>query len=239
LLPDAVTEICLHVAVIAVLGGLCALLAPKAFRWRWLIVALLLVVVHDALLVRLYGLIPHLIPGSRWNWTGKILATLVILGIAALPRFGWKRSGITIRQAKNSGSAWIVFGALTAVIFIAAVYFGDGRSDWDTILFQWTMPGIQEEVFYRGVLLLALNEAFTARKPVLGAEIGWGGVLATVAFGLIHSLFYGAEGVSFDAIAFAVTGGPALLLLWFREKTGSVVLPIVAHNVANGAFTVF
>ena len=68
--------------------------------------------------------------------------------------------------------------------------------------------------------------------------MGLGGILATVAFGLIHSLFYDVEGISFDAISFAMTGGPALLLLWFREKTGSVLLPILAHNVANGAFVV-
>ena len=37
---------------------------------------------------------------------------------------------------------------------------------------------------------------------------------------------------------FAMTGVPSLILLWLREQTGSVVMPILAHNVANGAFTV-
>lgn len=238
-MSNALTEIFLQVGVIAALGGMLAFLTPKSFRARWLIVALLLMVFHDALLLRLYGLLPNFFPDSSWNWTGKLLALLGILGIAALPSFGWRESGITFPQTKNSGVAWIVFGIFATAVFAAAIYFGDGRDDWDTVLFQWSMPGIQEELFYRGVLLLALNEAFTARVRAAGAEIGWGGILATVAFGLIHSLFYGDGGVSFDALAFAITGGPALLVLWLREKTGSVLLPILAHNVANGAFVIF
>lgn len=46
-------------------------------------------------------------------------------------------------------------------------------------------------------------------------------------------------GFEFEAVNFAVTGAPSLLLLWIREKTGSVVLPIIGHNVANGAFALF
>jgi membrane protease YdiL (CAAX protease family) len=52
-------------------------------------------------------------------------------------------------------------------------------------------------------------------------------------------LFYGNDGVSFDAAAFAMTAGPALLLLWMRERTGSLVVPVFAHNVVNGVFVLF
>lgn len=31
----------------------------------------------------------------------------------------------------------------------------------------------------------------------------------------------------------ALTGGPALLLVWLREKTGSLLLPVLLHNFAN------
>jgi uncharacterized protein len=235
---NAIVEVVLQAGVVFALAGIGMLVAPRSSHWRWVGVALLLIILHDALLLRFYGLVPDVLPG-RWNWSGKLLATIALLGIAAIPRFGWQRAGITLRQARGAAQAWILFSALAVFIFAMAIYFGGGRSDWETILFQWSMPGIQEEIFYRGVLLLVLNEAFTARVRIAGIQLGWGGILATVAFGLIHSLFYGADGVSFDALAFAVTAGPALLLLWFREKTGSIVLPVVAHNVANGAFTLF
>src|SRR5690606_186112 len=102
-----------------------------------------------------------------------------------------------------------------------------------------TMPGIEEELFYRGVLLLALDQAFRARWRVLGVSIGWGGVLSSVAFGLIHAFAYRAGDASFDLSTFLMTGGPAVLLLWLRVRTGSLVAPVLAHNLVNGAFVIF
>lgn len=236
---NSLIEVALQAGVIAAFAAIIAVFAPKTFRIRWLLAALLLIIVHDALLLRLYGLVPSVAAGSHWNWTGKLLATIAMLGVAALPYIGWRNSGISLRQAAKSTPAWVVFALFTTAIFAAAIYSGDGRDDLDTIFFQWTMPGIEEEIFYRGVLLFTLNEAFTSKIKVLGAQIGWGGILATIAFGLIHSLFYGLDGVSFNLIPFALTGGPALLLLWFRERTGSIVVPVLAHNVANGAFHLF
>jgi len=33
-----------------------------------------------------------------------------------------------------------------------------------------------------------------------------------------------------------LTALPAFLLIWFRERTGSVLLPVVLHNFANSIF---
>ncbi len=238
-MTDPIIEVGLQAGVIALIAVIIALFAPKSFRIFWLLFALALIIVHDAFLLRIYGLIPSLAPASHWNWTGKILATVVMLSVASLPLIGWRNSGIILRQAAKSGPAWIVFAILTSAIFVAAIYTGNGHDDLDTIFFQWTMPGIEEEIFYRGVLLFVLNEVFTSKIKLFGAQFGWGGVLATVAFGLIHSLFYGVEGVSFNLVPFLLTGGPSILLLWFRERTGSIVLPVLAHNAVNGAFHLF
>lgn len=237
-MPPALVEIAIHIGVIAALACLVASVARSDLRAGWLIAALLLMLLRDALVLRGYGLVPDAFPDSTWNWTGKLLATAGLLAVAALPRFGFGRCGITLRQAPGSGAAWIVFALFVAVLFGLAFHLGDGREGIDTILFQWSMPGIEEELFYRGVLLLALNEALdSGAKRRLG--IGAGGWLATIAFGLGHALFWRADGLSFDATAFAMTAGPALLVVWFRQRTGSLLLPVLAHNVANGAFTLF
>ncbi len=34
-------------------------------------------------------------------------------------------------------------------------------------------------------------------------------------------------------MTFAITGIPSLLLVWLRERTGSLLLPVVLHNYAN------
>ncbi len=128
---------------------------------------------------------------------------------------------------------------MSALFFYMAISGADGRDDWETVAFQWTMPGLDEEVFYRGVLLVAMNEAFAKRISILGAPIGFGGLLTSALFGLAHGLSFGPGGFEFELGFFLMTGGPSILLLWMREKTGSILLPVIAHNIANGAFTMF
>ena len=231
------------IAIVTVLGFVGAVFHKGQFRHSWFLRGRLLYVVYvvyEALLTRGFYLLPNLPADAHWNWLGKILALAGTLAIAALPGLGYARSGLTLRQNKGSMSAALVVLAVFAVLFAyLALIDGEGPGDPETIAFQWTMPGLDEELFYRGILLLAMNEAFRARLTVFGAPIGYGGLLTSVLFGLAHALGYGPEGFNFDPMTFALTGVPSLLLLWLRERTGSVALPVIAHNMANGIPTLF
>jgi len=77
------------------------------------------------------------------------------------------------------------------------------------------------------------------RMKILGASFGYGGLLVTLIFGLEHALLFSNGSITFDNNTFLITAGPALIILWMREKTGSLLLPTLAHNVANGVFTLF
>jgi membrane protease YdiL (CAAX protease family) len=94
----------------------------------------------------------------------------------------------------------------------------------ETWLYQATLPGLVEEVLFRGVLLALLDRAFVVRRVVLGASIGWGGVVVTVVFVALHGLDV--------AVLFGVLPA-ALLYLWLRARTGSLVLPVIVHNLWN------
>ncbi|MEZ5894139.1 MAG: CPBP family intramembrane glutamic endopeptidase [Parvularculaceae bacterium] len=229
-----------HIGVIAVLALIGVGIFRRSFNLGWLVAALVLYAVYDFLLTRGFHAIPNWPEGADWNWLGKIMSFAGMLIVAALPMFGFKRTGVTLKQAPNSLLAYVLFAGLSALFFYFAISGADGKpDDLETIAFQWTMPGLDEELFFRGVFLLAMNEAFSPRANILGARIGYGGLLTSVVFGLVHAMDYGAGGFSFDAMTFTVTGGPSLLLLWLREKTGSLLLPVIAHNIANGAFTLF
>ena len=238
-MPDYLMTALSHVGVMAILGAVGALLFRNSFSLKWLGAALLLYLVYDFFLSRAYGQVPNVI-GEDWNWTGKLMAIGFSLIIASLPAFGWKRVGLTLRQAPGSWPAYVVTALMSALFFYFAYTTGDGVPDSiETIAFQWTMPGFDEELFYRGILLLALNEAFRTKANILWAPIGWGGLITSVLFGVIHALAFDDGAWSFDWMTFAMTGVPSLILLWLREKTGSILLPVIAHNVANGAFTLF
>lgn len=236
---DEALTLLAHVSVLLALAIPFVVASRRRFRVSWFVVALALYVFYDLLLTRGIGVVPNFPPESSWNWLGKVLALAGTLIVASLPAFGFKRCGLTLAQKPGSASAWVVLGLLCAVYFYMAISGADGRDNWETIAFQWTMPGLDEELFYRGLLLLAMNEAFRGRVSIAGAPIGYGGLLTCVLFGLVHGLSYDAGTCDINTGMFLVTGVPSLILLWLREKTGSVVMPVIAHNVANGAFTLF
>ena len=95
------------------------------------------------------------------------------------------------------------------------------------------MPGREEELFYRGLLLFALNEAFRRRCNFLGIEWGWGALLSSVLFGLAHGFSFSSGAFAFDPIIFGLTAIPSLLGVWLRERSGSLLLPVIVHNAGN------
>jgi membrane protease YdiL (CAAX protease family) len=210
----------------------------RRFHFGWLLVAALLVVVNDAAVTRGFFAFPP-VPGldHQWNWSGKILALAVSLAIAALPAFGWRNIGLTLRQRQLRG-ALIVTAVLLLIYATMAWFMGAGGGDGEELAFQLTMPGLEEEIFYRGLLLLALDRAFTARLNVGGAAIGWSLPLNALVFGLAHGLSVSHGVFSFDAMTFALPCIGAIPAVWLRAKTGSLVLPIVLHNVVNVLFVV-
>jgi membrane protease YdiL (CAAX protease family) len=222
------------VGILLGLGLLLGLADRRNFSPVWLLVAALLVLANDAMLTRLYGLVPDMF-GGDWNWQGKVMALLVSLAIASLPLFGWKRTGLTLRQKPGAFAGAAIVFALYCLFFLAiALVFPNEDATSETVAFQLTMPGLEEELFYRGILLLALNEAFRGRARVLGIDWGWGAILSSLVFGLAHAFSYSADaGFEVDLMILALTGIPSLLAVWLRERTGSLLLPVLAHNAGN------
>lgn len=220
-------------ALLLLLGGAIGLLDRRRFSPRWLVIAALLVAINDACLTRAYGVLPDLI-GREWNWQGKLLALTATLIIAAMPAFGWRRMGLTLSQEPGSLKAAIPVALLyCAFFFVIALAFPSGGADTETVAFQLTMPGLEEEPFYRGILLFALDRAFTGRKRFLGVDWGWGAVLSCFLFGLAHAFGFSGDHFSFDLITMILTALPSFIAVWLRLRTGSVLLPILLHNFGN------
>lgn len=231
---DGMIAVAAVAALLLLVGGALGLTQREGFSPRWLLAAAGLVLLNDFLLTRGYGLLPHLIPPSDWNWQGKVLALAATLAVASLPLFGWRRSGLTLAQAKGGLKSCIPVALLYCGFFavIAYAFPGDAVTP-ETVAFQLTMPGLEEEPFYRGVLLLALDRAFSSRVRVLGVEWGWGAVLSCALFGLAHAFGVSHGHFSFDAITMALTALPSFIAVWLRLRTGSLLLPVVLHNFGN------
>ena len=226
-----------QLGIVAAFGAIGAMRYRQDFHIRPFVAALTLYVLYDVLLTRGFFLVPNLPAESSWNWLGKAMSFAVFVAIAFLPRFGPAKVGLTFSQRPGMRTPLLVFFGLLGVFFYFAVSDTSGMADIETIAFQWTMPSLDEELFYRGVLLLVMNDAFTRRASILGANISYGGLLTSLLFGLAHGFGYSDGGFDFDAMIFTITGIPSLLLLWLRERTGSLLLPMLAHSASNGLFT--
>jgi len=86
------------------------------------------------------------------------------------------------------------------------------------------VAAVLEELVFRGVLLALLDRALPQRWRIAGAYIGWGGVALTVSFVALHGL---RPGLLLGVVP------AALLYLWLRERTGSLLAPIAAHVAWN------
>jgi hypothetical protein len=222
--------------LLLVVGCVIGLVDRRRFAPRWLAVAALLVLINDALLTRFYRLLPNPLPDLERNWVGMGLALVAVLAIAALPAFGWRRVGLTLAQAPGSLRAAIPVALLYCGFFAALAFlFPADPASAEETAFQLTLPGLQEEIFYRGVLLFALDRAFTGRLRFLGVDWGWGAVLSCLLFGLAHAFDYSDGAFSFEPLVMALTALPSFIAVWLRLRTGSLLLPILLHNFGNAA----
>ncbi|WP_167016877.1 CPBP family intramembrane glutamic endopeptidase [Chitinophaga sp. Cy-1792] len=174
-----------------------------------------------------------------WNWQGKFLSilwgVLFILCTSFLTR---KEAGFEWKVERSSWPAFIIVCLLGIGLQwwdistdggIKSIHF-NAEKFW----YELTMPGLSEELIYRGIILGLLNKIFISRVRILGASVGWGLLIQAVIFGGGHSFYFDdASAIHFALAPALITGAIGLVIGWLRERTGSIVLPIVFHNLFN------
>ena len=141
---------------------------------------------------------------------------------------------MTLEHTPGSLRAAVPVVLLYCGFFVAiAVAFESGTASGEDIAFQLTMPGLEEELFYRGILLFALDRAYTGRVRFLAVAWGWGAIVSCALFGMAHAFGFSEGHFSFDALTMTLTTLPAFIAVWLRLRTGSLLLPVVLHNFGN------
>lgn len=175
------------------------------------------------------------IPGSHWNWVGKFASLFLGLGaLAVLPRRAFDEVGL-FRIPERT--AWPrLLAILVGVVAFAVVRGRLGHEPFalEAVAFQATMPGLSEELAYRGIWWIILATAFD--QPALDARrIPWSAfVVTTVLFASVHGVTLDAHGaLAFDWFALAATSVAATLYGLLQAIGRALWLPIVAHNLSN------
>jgi membrane protease YdiL (CAAX protease family) len=174
--------------------------------------------------------------GDKWNWMGKLLSLVLAVTTLLALQLSPETVGLTFRQRH------LKIGLIAVVLFIAwgiclGLLFKPGDPSTETLAFQATMPGLAEEIIYRGILPALLLGLLNSRGPVEG--IPWTVIIATsLLFGAWHGLRYSDGAFSFELLAALFPTLGSIAGGWLRFKTGSLVMPILGHNFANVAFHV-
>jgi membrane protease YdiL (CAAX protease family) len=124
-------------------------------------------------------------------------------------------------------------------------------------LFYATLPGLEEELFYRGALLGLLGRVFARTVPLPGTRTSWGGLMGVLLFALGHGLKYPTELLNWfhrphgwhyvgawlwpayfssGEVVYVLAMGS--FLLWVRERTASCWPAVATHCLLNSCVAV-
>ncbi|WP_412063343.1 CPBP family intramembrane glutamic endopeptidase [Rubrivirga sp. IMCC45206] len=210
-----------------------ALWTSPSRRWPWAVLFLGLLALDDLAVTLPFAVRALDVVGGDWNWVGKALCVAWATLFLAVGPVSFQEAGVTLRQHAGSvRPALLATLTLTAASAGIGAAFGGGPFGVETLAYQLTMPGLAEELVYRGMLIAVLHRALPGAE---GAAWWWPVVLTAVAFGGWHGLGVDDRQVSFDALSasFPFVGG--LAYGWLRERTGSLLFPTLAHNLGNTA----
>ena len=169
--------------------------------------------------------------GGAWNWDGKIYG--IVCGVAMYFLFRRQfadNNFFTLRQDKAGlKSALKVVIAILSISILGGVV-NDNEFNIETLLFQLSMPGLDEETMYRGVLLGLMCSTLRAggaawKTPAI--------VINAVLFGLAHALSLGDGALQFSTVNFIWTGILGYSFGYITIKTRSILIPMLTHNLYN------
>ncbi len=191
----------------------------------------------------------QLIPNHVWagivicSWSGKLYSILASLALAWLlaPIIDGKEIGLTFQQECGSmRPSQIVLLTVGAIWSIISIGSSKGPRDFETLAYMAIIPGLNEELVYRGLLLALLNRIFPKTITVIGSKVGWGVIISAVLFGLLHGLWLDnnlALHLQWFPVCLTIIMGIAFA--WQKERTGSLFIPIITHGVVDFLAFVF
>jgi uncharacterized protein len=201
-------------------------------RWAGLLAAVAFMVYFGSVILGAEAQ-EAMLPNLNMGWVQQILSAIVVLGLALWLREPKKLLGLCkpeghwLMIAIGLGLALAVLGELanqlapTPMPPLNAEYFA----------YEATMPGIGEELGFRGLFLGLLMTA--------GLQRGWPHAgrwvmlaVSALPFGLLHLI----EMSGFQAsVMFSFTFLAGIAFAWCRMVTASIWPCIIAHNATNVA----
>ncbi|MGO3285828.1 MAG: CPBP family glutamic-type intramembrane protease [Mesonia sp.] len=173
------------------------------------------------------------------NWSGTLLSFVVALLIILSQTKNIRREmGFTTQlNTKTLKLGILIFlGFLVFDFIFKMIVFPKGNQfDMEQLMFQASMPGLSEEIVFRGIHLWLLSKAFVPTKKIKGIAFGWGFIIVTFLFAMIHGVVL-TEAMEFKVDIITIlylTLITSLSIGILRKFTGNLILPTLGHNLVN------
>lgn len=212
------------------------------FSRPWFLALFFLVYFIDNLAITLANQFPgmQIIPNHTWGgflvcgWSGKVYSILAVLLLLYPLRSMLSPGELGLALHQNQGSfipSMFVILLITAWSFLIGSHSPKGDLDPLVLAYLALMPGLNEELVYRGVLPACLERIFPSKWSLASARMGRGAIVTTILFGLLHGLWLDEHlllQANFVWIRNALISG--FIFAWLRGRTGSLVMPVIAHG---------
>ncbi len=179
---------------------------------------------------------PSVMANLHYNWFQKALVFLVCMFII------WRSKkatecGLTVPEKPSGFGLALLIGALFAGLDLFLNQVDPMKVDRETVFFQLTMPGLEEEILYRGLMLYFLDKALGTNWKFMKVQFGWGAIITSALFALGHLMIFDTSfqiQIDPSLIAWVNQFFFALVMCWLRYYTKSVWTAVLAHNLDNG-----
>jgi membrane protease YdiL (CAAX protease family) len=165
---------------------------------------------------------------------GQLLAALLLAWFLM-------RERTPLRSVPPLVSVVLLIALLSLPLVLAWYYHGTFLWELLTVLWLFFGAGFGEEIFFRGYIQSRVNHAFGRPYRFMGVDFGWGLIVSSLLFGLIHALnpvdyFAGRFDFAWWWMVSNFTAGVFFGVL--REKTGSILPGAIIHGLSGVLTTI-
>jgi membrane protease YdiL (CAAX protease family) len=182
-----------------------------------------------------------------------VMLLIAIALIAWFSRGNFSEYGLQWPKHRHYVPSALLWGAAFGLLMTVADYFPQilrhipppdnlaltPRSIGAWVFFEWIFVGPTEEIPFRGLLQTFLMQRTSGRVRFWKYEMHVAGVVLALLFVLAHLTSFWTENfwiaLGQQIYAFAL----GILYAYWREKSGSLLAPIIGHNVGDGVEYVF
>jgi uncharacterized protein len=187
-------------------------------------------------------ILPHIvpglhIPGTHWNWSGKIIA--FALSCAVLGYSPWLRQNVGLQWRQSPGSLPISLLCLLLCLgggIAFGFYYLPEAFSRETLLFELFMPTLDEELAFRGIASAMLEREYGQSPMDCRLRYGRAAFILSLVFGLSHAVGMANGHFNFDLLPLVRTFFFSSILMIARTRSGSLLWPMLCHSTWNMAF---